>query len=100
MGAPAATRPCSGRSVAPVWPRGGTTSMPRLSLCARRMYPLRSRLVRCSWTVARERNENRSAISSKLGPDQRSEEHTSELQSQSNLVCRLLLEKKKKKDRE
>src|SRR6266567_2704535 len=32
-----------------------------------------------------------------LGPGQRprSEEHTSELQSQSNLVCRLLLEKKK-----
>src|SRR2546427_7537526 len=28
----------------------------------------------------------------------RSEEHTSELQSQSNLVCRLLLEKKKKQD--
>src|SRR2546430_7319248 len=27
--------------------------------------------------------------------DNRSEEHTSELQSQSNLVCRLLLEKKK-----
>src|SRR5256886_9847519 len=29
------------------------------------------------------------------GRDLRSEEHTSELQSQSNLVCRLLLEKKK-----
>src|SRR3989475_3833716 len=29
----------------------------------------------------------------------RSEEHTSELQSQSNLVCRLLLEKKKYKQR-
>src|SRR2546430_5777157 len=29
------------------------------------------------------------------GAPQRSEEHTSELQSQSNLVCRLLLEKKK-----
>src|SRR5438270_9083176 len=28
----------------------------------------------------------------------RSEEHTSELQSQSNLVCRLLLEKKKKNE--
>src|SRR5438270_14049710 len=28
-------------------------------------------------------------------PPRRSEEHTSELQSQSNLVCRLLLEKKK-----
>src|SRR2546427_7687857 len=32
----------------------------------------------------------------RLGPLARSEEHTSELQSQSNLVCRLLLEKKKK----
>src|SRR2546427_6426704 len=31
---------------------------------------------------------------------ERSEEHTSELQSQSNLVCRLLLEKKKKKKKE
>src|SRR2546427_8146672 len=30
-------------------------------------------------------------------PHVRSEEHTSELQSQSNLVCRLLLEKKKQK---
>src|SRR5688572_31722682 len=30
--------------------------------------------------------------------ERRSEEHTSELQSQSNLVCRLLLEKKKKTD--
>src|SRR5688572_32119892 len=30
----------------------------------------------------------------------RSEEHTSELQSQSNLVCRLLLEKKKQKKKE
>src|SRR2546427_1837624 len=30
------------------------------------------------------------------GSNSRSEEHTSELQSQSNLVCRLLLEKKKK----
>src|SRR2546430_12895756 len=32
----------------------------------------------------------------KFRPRERSEEHTSELQSQSNLVCRLLLEKKKK----
>src|SRR5688572_32364615 len=46
------------------------------------------------------------AIERELAPDDtpdgrpgvsaRSEEHTSELQSQSNLVCRLLLEKKKK----
>src|SRR3989475_5327602 len=33
------------------------------------------------------------------GGEERSEEHTSELQSQSNLVCRLLLEKKKTKKR-
>src|SRR2546430_12492146 len=33
------------------------------------------------------------------GTTTRSEEHTSELQSQSNLVCRLLLEKKKDDDR-
>src|SRR2546430_17496862 len=32
-----------------------------------------------------------------VGDEDRSEEHTSELQSQSNLVCRLLLEKKKTK---
>src|SRR2546427_8550037 len=34
----------------------------------------------------------------RAGTRWRSEEHTSELQSQSNLVCRLLLEKKKKKE--
>src|SRR2546430_7988213 len=34
--------------------------------------------------------------SSEIGFNGRSEEHTSELQSQSNIVCRLLLEKKKK----
>src|SRR3989454_3767713 len=33
-------------------------------------------------------------------PEHRSEEHTSELQSPCNLVCRLLLEKKKKKTEE
>src|SRR2546427_2569216 len=45
-----------------------------------------------------------SGVSTKPGlmmdtPRPRSEEHTSELQSQSNLVCRLLLEKKKKKQK-
>src|SRR5688572_32427636 len=37
----------------------------------------------------------RSADGRRCGRARRSEEHTSELQSQSNLVCRLLLEKKK-----
>src|SRR5688572_32671799 len=39
-------------------------------------------------------HDHRQAVEGK----NRSEEHTSELQSQSNLVCRLLLEKKKKKN--
>src|SRR3989475_5993826 len=40
---------------------------------------------------------DRAALHEHVARLQRSEEHTSELQSQSNLVCRLLLEKKKKK---
>src|SRR2546430_8870867 len=49
----------------------------------------------------RGRSSRRSRAASRLrrsgvSQAQRSEEHTSELQSQSNLVCRLLLEKKKK----
>src|SRR5256886_4511830 len=44
----------------------------------------------------RERVEASARRLAYSGPDpKRSEEHTSELQSQSNLVCRLLLEKKK-----
>src|SRR5256885_8243800 len=38
-----------------------------------------------------------SCLNSHSAPSGRSEEHTSELQSPCNLVCRLLLEKKKKK---
>src|SRR2546426_7792127 len=39
--------------------------------------------------------QGRAQGSEGLRPDRRSEEHTSELQSPCNLVCRLLLEKKK-----
>src|SRR6266567_9131726 len=57
--------------------------------------PIRSmRALGASCTAPRSRASSRR-------PDRarrlRSEEHTSELQSQSNLVCRLLLEKKKQK---
>src|SRR2546430_12186578 len=52
------------------------------------------RRIRASARASKARRRDRSC-----GPicAARSEEHTSELQSQSNLVCRLLLEKKKKK---
>src|SRR2546430_17477271 len=45
---------------------------------------------RTLWRATRDRNARR------VRTPARSEEHTSELQPQSNLVCRLLLEKKKK----
>src|SRR2546430_10771716 len=47
---------------------------------------LTSRMMRTTWRAG----------SPPFSSVPRSEEHTSELQSQSNLVCRLLLEKKKK----
>src|SRR2546427_6554863 len=46
----------------------------------------------------RHRSLQRGSGSLAVPARRRSEEHTSELQSQSNLVCRLLLEKKKKKE--
>src|SRR2546430_13675940 len=45
--------------------------------------------------VADSRQVLRVRLPRPAGRHKRSEEHTSELQSQSNLVCRLLLEKKK-----
>src|SRR5205085_7455659 len=48
--------------------------------------------------AARARSAHNPADGERAAPLlRRSEEHTSELQSQSNLVCRLLLEKKKNK---
>src|SRR2546429_4112821 len=47
-------------------------------------------------TLSTSRCRDKSTILSSA----RSEEHTSELQSRLHLVCRLLLEKKKKKDKE
>src|SRR5688572_31859047 len=55
----------------------------------------RSALRRCG--LGRGRRDDRCR---RVAECRRSEEHTSELQSQSNLVCRLLLEKKKKKKKE
>src|SRR2546430_6076652 len=56
-------------------------------------------LLLCAGAAAGLRFPLAAALCPQLGAllaDERSEEHTSELQSQSNLVCRLLLGKKKK----
>src|SRR2546427_6590605 len=58
----------------------------------------RSRCTRSDWSRAPLRlPQSGSARRCRRAAATRSEEHTSELQSQSNLVCRLLLEKKKNK---
>src|SRR5205085_8438626 len=71
----------------------GRTS-PRSS--SRRGTRSRSRSSSRSWASSSSSSWERGSTSGSAA-DGRSEEHTSELQSQSNLVCRLLLEKKKKK---
>src|SRR5688572_14211147 len=53
--------------------------------------------IRVQLSAAHKQEHLKKAISAFTKIGKRSEEHTSELQSQSNLVCRLLLEKKKKK---
>src|SRR2546430_9274588 len=55
-----------------------------------------TRWVNSSITVNLVQYDQQLTLTVRHGQKQRSEEHTSELQSQSNLVCRLLLEKKKK----
>src|SRR2546427_3845151 len=64
---------------------GGMRGVPQNSLCASR----------AAQTTAASQMTKQACPSAGLPPRIRSEEHTSELQSQSNLVCRLLLEKKK-----
>src|SRR2546427_3671154 len=68
-------------SVSATWSSGDATTSSGRSACTS------PRLIHTRWP------SGLSAWSWEWG---RSEEHTSELQSQSNLVCRLLLEKKKK----
>src|SRR5438309_4171803 len=73
----------------------------------RSQYILFRQLLGSSWfgcnlaaMTATMSGDKDAALAARLHPNQlRSEEHTSELQSQFHLVCRLLLEKKKKKKR-
>src|SRR2546430_9100065 len=57
----------------------------------------RSEATRHKMGVAGQIGREKFSLRAVQGLRERSEEHTSELQSQSNLVCRLLLEKKKNK---
>src|SRR2546427_6972029 len=66
----------------------------RSALAARRAAPPAFRC-KDSPMAARKSSAPLIEVTARRGQPLRSEEHTSELQSQSNLVCRLLLEKKK-----
>src|SRR2546430_13377279 len=54
-------------------------------------------ILRASARLDHDRSRRCAGLPARIPSPERSEEHTSELQSQSNLVCRLLLEKKKTK---
>src|SRR5256885_4724315 len=83
-----------------VWAPAQTTrhSCPLDARCSSQIRLLRVEPPRAGWCDAFEVRRIRMAIHSRqaYGAPSRSEEHTSELQSPCNLVCRLLLEKKKK----
>src|SRR2546422_6715158 len=74
----------------------GAAGTTLLGVLDRTMTPMGARLLR-AWLLAPLVDP--AAITARLDAVERSEEHTSELQSRLHLVCRLLLEKKKKKER-
>src|SRR3712207_7703895 len=74
-------------------------SGPRADPGGRRMKKATGTIDREIGTRMRTRRMLIGMSQEKLGEELRSEEHTSELQSRQYLVCRLLLEKKKKKTR-
>src|SRR2546430_4506059 len=66
------------------------------SKCAAAAGIFRKTICACILESEKRKKSSCSKSAGRAGLLKRSEEHTSELQSQSNLVCRLLLEKKKK----
>src|SRR2546429_3115237 len=75
------------------------------AICSSARFRSRRTLCAASWLFQKLRSATRASRAfrrsrycgaSKIAPHERSEEHTSELQSRLHLVCRLLLEKKTK----
>src|SRR2546430_8435616 len=73
---------------------GLTPAMGGTQRVAERAGPARARELVMSGDLYDAATLERWNVINAVVPDARSEEHTSELQSQSNIVCRLLLEKK------
>src|SRR5205085_8670661 len=83
--------PCSSAVSRVCTDRRRKTSVTRRRTVSRRS---KSSSLTCSCCSCSARGTARTLSASSRSRAPRSEEHTSELQSQSNLVCRLLLEKK------
>src|SRR5438034_7542432 len=88
------------------WSHIRASMVPLRSPSSKRKYGFPSRVLRISFSQTRKnvvmfcsefRSETSGVFIGRYFSPVRSEEHTSELQSHSDLVCRLLLEKKKKK---
>src|SRR2546425_9718355 len=74
-----------------------STLFPYTTLFRSHMRPLRLQLSARAWRNRKRDRGGQLMVAIKfMPPSDRSEEHTSELQSLAYLVCRLLLEKKKK----
>src|SRR2546425_11558422 len=71
-------------------------SRPRLAKASQKRWAASSRACRSAGCATRRRSAGTAERHARELAAQRSEEHTSELQSLAYLVCRLLLEKKKK----
>src|SRR5690606_39846827 len=102
LSAPAATRPTASELVALELWMAAVTKRPAAAPLSGEptARDRKGRAHGCSTTRARFRSwrEEKKMASASAAP-RRSEEHTSELQSRENLVCRLLLEKKKSEPR-
>src|SRR5438045_8802342 len=107
-----ATRGLPSARVARAWPRGPPSIVVSSSVVASRIAPTAETQDSWSWVERKNRrigyarwlsrtsaahfSQSSKTSSSSASLSKRSEEHTSELQSLRHLVCRLLLEKKKK----
>src|SRR3712207_8930448 len=91
---PPRSTPLSLHDALPIW--DNRLILPKSSYRRQGLAP-RCRLI-TSWGWRRSQGSGCSPVKvvRELGSERRSEEHTSELQSRQYLVCRLLLEKKKK----
>src|SRR5699024_12866391 len=96
---PAPTRaayPLSLHDALPIWTSSSCWT-PSPAWAAPTTTPRRRRAASCPAASTPTRCTRRSDSSARRATSRRSEEHTSELQSRFDLVCRLLLEKKQQK---